>query len=372
MTTNRQELDPAATTAPSDESAAPPEAPAQRQADSPEMAARINALIREVGGNPEDARGRLVRELLTAGLKLIPDGRGTGELKLIAAAVKELRYAYRVFGQYATPLKVTIFGSARTPPEHPDYAAAVQFGKLMAEIGWMSITGAGDGIMKAGHEGPGRAASFGVAIRLPFETTANTVIAGDEKLIHFRYFFTRKLMFLAQCDAVAVFPGGFGTMDEAFETLTLVQTGKASMIPIVLLEGEGGTYWKAWEKFSYDTLLAGKMISQEDRNLFYIARDARDAVDHIARFYGTYHSSRYYRDELIIRLKRRLPDEAVERLAEEFKVLIKSGTMVQRGPHEVEEDHLDLPRLSFVHTRRGFGLVRKLIDRINEEGAKGG
>src|SRR5690606_19285374 len=148
------------------------------------------------------------RDLLITGLKLIPDGRDTGELKLITAAVKELRYAYRVFSEYPEPHKVTIFGSARTKDDHPDYHACVQFSRLMAERGWMIITGAGDGIMKAGHEGPGRAASFGVAIRLPFETSANDIIAGDEKLINFRYFFTRKLMFLSQCAAVAVYPGG--------------------------------------------------------------------------------------------------------------------------------------------------------------------
>lgn len=366
MNPHRQELDPVNLTTPRDESAAPPEAAAQRRADSPEMAQRLGALIREVGGNPDDARGRLVRELLTAGLKLIPDGRETGELKLIAAAVKELRYAYRVFAQYPQPMKVTIFGSARTPPEHPDYAAAVQFGRLMAEMNWMSITGAGDGIMKAGHEGPGRAASFGVAIRLPFETTANTVIKDDEKLIHFRYFFTRKLMFLSQCDAVALFPGGFGTLDEAYETLTLIQTGKASMLPIVLVEGEGGDYWERWLKFSQDALIEKKFISPEDVNLYYKAKDPRDAAEHIARFYRNYHSSRYVRDDLVIRLRRSIKDDDVARLAQEFKSLIKSGTMVQRGPYEVEDDHPELPRLAFTHTRRNFGLVRKLIDRINE------
>ncbi|MBX3363672.1 MAG: LOG family protein [Phycisphaeraceae bacterium] len=366
MSEHRQELDPAPTTQPRDESAAPPEAANQRRADSPEIAERLYGLIREVGGDPESFDGRLIRELLTAGLKLIPDGRETGELKLMTAALKELRYAHRVFGQYPTAMKVTIFGSARTPPEHPDYAAAVTFGRLMAEAGWMSITGAGDGIMKAGHEGPGRAASFGVAIRLPFETTANTVIAGDEKLIHFRYFFTRKLMFLSQCDAVALFPGGFGTMDEAFETLTLVQTGKASMLPIVLVEGEGNGYWEEWIRFSHDALLTRGLISPEDRHLFYLARDPADAVEHICRFYRNYHSSRYFRDELIIRLRHRLRDADVERLADEFGMLIKSGTMVQRAALEIEEDHLDLPRLVFTHTRRNFGLVRLLIDRINE------
>jgi len=363
---HRQELDPAQSTAPPDESAAPPERPAQMRPDDPEIVDRIDGLIRDVGGDPGSFDGRLIRELVIAGLKLIPDGRDTGELKLMTAAFKELRYAYRVFSQYEDRYKVTIFGSARTPPEHPDYVAAVQFSRMMAEAGWMCITGAGDGIMKAGHEGPGREASFGVAIRLPFETTANEVIAGDEKLIHFRYFFTRKLMFLAQCDAVVLFPGGFGTMDEAFETLTLMQTGKASMIPIVLIEGEGNAYWEQWQEFITSRLLARGLIGQEDLSLYHVAHTPSDAIDHILRFYRNYHSSRYVKDDLVIRLRHRLRDQDVAGLNEEFAALVKSGSIVQRGPYGVEDNHLDLPRLAFTHTRHQYGLVRRLIDRINE------
>ncbi|HRQ73533.1 MAG TPA: LOG family protein [Phycisphaerales bacterium] len=368
---NRQELDPPADTAPRDESAAPPEMPLQKRADDPGVQAALDALIAEVAGRECDAfDARLVRDLMTAALKLIPDGRDTGELKLMTAAVKELRYAFRVFGQYASPHKVSIFGSARTPETHPDYAAAVVFGRLMAEAGWMAITGAGDGIMKAGHVGPGRGASFGVAIRLPFETTANDVIAGDEKLIHFRYFFTRKLMFLSQAEAVALFPGGFGTLDEAYETLTLVQTGKASMIPIVLVEGERGpgrpSYWAQFDRFVREALLAGGFISPEDLNLYTIAATPREGVEHVLRFYRNYHSSRYVRDTLVIRLQRPLHERDVERLNDEFGVLVKKGRIEPCGPFDAEDDHLDLPRLAFVHTRHKFGLVRALIDRINE------
>ncbi len=363
---HRQELDPQATSATPAAQDVPPELPAQRRVDHPEIVERLNQTIREVGGDPGAFEGRLVRELLIAGLKLIPDGRDTGELKLITAAVKELRYAYRVFGQYRDRYKVSIFGSARTPPEHPDYICAREYGRLMAEAGWMVITGAGDGIMKAGHEGPGREASFGVAIRLPFETTANEVIAGDEKLIHFRYFFTRKLMFLSQADAVALFPGGFGTMDEAYETLTLVQTGKASMIPIVMLEGEGSVYWQQWDAFVRDHLLARGLISPEDLSLYHIAASPREAVEHVQRFYRNYHSSRYVGDDLVIRLRHRLRDRDVECLQEEFSDLIREGGMTQRGPYEVEDDWLDLPRLAFTHTRHKYGRVRQLIDRINE------
>jgi uncharacterized protein (TIGR00730 family) len=361
----RLDLDPKTATQPPDETAAPPEPPTQRRADDPDITATLDKLITELGGKPGSYDARLVRELLVAGLKLIPDGRDTGELKLITAAVKELRYAYRVFGQYREPHKVTIFGSARTPENHPDYIAAVEFGRLMAARGWMAITGAGDGIMKAGHVGPGREASFGVAIRLPFETTANTVIAGDNKLIHFRYFFTRKLMFISQAEAVALFPGGFGTMDEAYEALTLVQTGKATMVPIVMIEGPGGDYWRRWEDWTR-TVLDKQFISPEDTGLYYIAKDPADAAEHIVRFYRLYHSSRYVKDDLVIRLKRPLSRACLDGLNAEFAVLIKDGRIEQRGALEGETDFLDLPRLVFRHTRHKFGMVRRLIDRINE------
>jgi uncharacterized protein (TIGR00730 family) len=360
--------DPATSTAPKDESAAPPERSAQRRADDPDIVARLDAIIQEVTSDREvdSFDAKLVRELLIAGLKLIPDGRDTGELKLMTAAVKELRYAYRVFAQYREPHKVTIFGSARTPVDHPDYIATVEFSRLMATLGWMVITGAGGGIMHAGHVGPGRSASFGVAIRLPFETTANEVIAGDDKLIHFRYFFTRKLMFLSQAEAVALIPGGFGTMDEAYETLTLVQTGKASPIPIVLLEGEGGSYWHEFETWTRKGLLKKGFISPEDVHLYYTAKDPTDAANHIIRFYRNYHSSRYVRDTCVIRLHGHLREEDVAALNDEFAVLVKSGSITQRGALEGEDDHLHLPRIVFHHTRHKYGLIRKLIDRIND------
>ncbi len=336
---------------------------------SPEVKARLDELIREVGGDPASPDSRFIRDLLITSLKLVSDGRNTGELKLMAASMKELRHAYRVFAEYPDARMVSIFGSARTPPDHPDYIEAVTFSRIIAESGWLVITGAGDGIMKAGHEGPGRDASFGLSIRLPFETTANTIIDGDSKLINFRYFFTRKLMFVSQSDAVVVFPGGFGTHDEAFETLTLVQTGKSSIVPIVMMEGDGN-YWDHWEEYIKQQLLGGKFISEVDLGLFYIAKTVEDAVDHISRFYRNYHSSRYVKDDLVIRINRALRDEDVARLNTEFATLVKSGSIVQRGPYTAEDDHLDLPRLAFTHTKRAYGLVRKLIDRINEFDAR--
>ena len=325
----------------------------------------IHSLIESVGGDPTTFDGRLITQLIQTALKLVPDGHDTGQLKLLTSAMKEMRYAYRVFNKYRGIPKITIFGSARTPPNHPDYLAARDFSMGMARNKWMAITGAGNGIMKAGHEGPQREASFGLSIRLPFETTANTVIEGDAKLINFRYFFTRKLMFMTHADAVAVFPGGFGTQDELFECLTLVQTGKSNIIPIVMLEGEGGIYWKHWEKYVREHLLKNGWISPEDTSIYYIAPSIDDAVNHVQRFYRLYHSSRYVRDTLVLRLRKRLTDAQVQQLNEEFAGLIKEGKIEQLGAFDVERDHLDLPRLAFVHTRHHYGRVRSLIDRIN-------
>ena len=347
-------------------------APQARRPEDPKVAALLDALIQTTNADPATSEARLVRDLLGTCLKLLPDGRGIGELKLITNAVKEMRYAYRVFARYPEPHKVTIFGSARTPDDHPDFAACVEFSRLMGASGWMSITGAGGGIMKAGHVGTGRGQAFGVAIRLPFEQSTNPVIAGDDKLIHFRYFFTRKLMFLSQAEAVALFPGGFGTFDEAFETLTLVQTGKSGMIPIVCVEGANGTFWKGFDRFVREELQARGFVSPEDENLYTICASPQEAVDHILRFYHMYHSSRYVKDDLVIRLKRPLNDAQVATLNQEFRVLVKSGTMVQRGPFDTEDDALELPRLVFHHTRSKFGLLRKLINRINTLGAADG
>lgn len=325
----------------------------------------INDLVRSVGGDPETFEGRLVTQLIQTSLKLIPDGHDTGQVKLINSALKEMRYAYRIFNRYRGTQKISIFGSARTPEDHPDYVAARSFSRAIAERGWMSITGAGDGIMKAGHEGPTRESSFGLSIRLPFETTANTVIEGDPKLINFRYFFTRKLMFLSHAEAVAVFPGGFGTQDELFEALTLVQTGKSNIVPIVMIEGEGGVYWHHWSQYLKKNLLDNGWVSEEDPSLFHITTDINDAVDHIVGFYRVYHSSRYVRDTFVIRMHQDLTNEQVEQLNDEFASLVRTGRIVRTSALQEEDDHLDLPRLCFEHTRRDFGLMRRLIDRIN-------
>ena len=330
------------------------------------VTARIDDLLRLAGGDTQTFEGRLVREMMQSCLRLIVDGQDTGQLKLVNSAIKEMRYAYRVFNRYRDRRKISIFGSARTPPDHPDYRMAVEFSKQMAEHDWMSITGAGDGIMKAGHEGPQRNSSFGLSIRLPFETTANEVIEGDPKLINFRYFFTRKLMFMSHADAFAVFPGGYGTQDELFEALVLIQTGKSNIVPIVLLEGEGRGYWSAWREYIECQLQENGWISPEDPDLYFHARTAEEAVEHVQRFYRVYHSSRYVRDELVLRLNRPIPDDAVAELEREFAGIIAADGMRLSSALAEESDHLSLPRLIFRHNRRAFGMVRRLIDRINE------
>ncbi|MFO0874737.1 MAG: LOG family protein [Phycisphaerales bacterium] len=338
--------------------------PATPEGRSAEGAARRDGATTAAG-----IEERLAAEMIRTAVKLLRDGADVGQLKLVSAAMKEMRHAYRIFGRYRERRKISIFGSARTPPDHPDYAAAREFGRLIAQAGWMAITGAGQGIMQAGHEGPQRDASFGLSIRLPFETTANEVIEGDPKHISFRYFFTRKLMFLSHSDAVAVFPGGFGTHDELFEALTLVQTGKSGIVPIVLIEGHHADgprgYWPDWNSFVADHLLSNGWISPEDLRLYHIAASVDDAVAHVLRFYRRFHSSRYVNDRLVLRLREPLAPAQVAALDAEFAPLVESGRFEQGAALPEETDHLGLPRLHFHHTRRQYGLVRALIDRVN-------
>ena len=313
-----------------------------------------------------NAEARQVSELMVTAIKLIQDGLDLGQLKLLNRAMKEMRYSYKVFNDYPDVRKVSIFGSARTPEDHPDYRSAHTFGKKLAERGWMAITGAGDGIMKAGHEGPTRESSFGLRIRLPFETTANDVIEGDPKLINFRYFFTRKLMFVSHSDAIAVYPGGFGTQDELFESLTLIQTGKSEIMPVVLLQGEDVDYWQRWEIGVTDNLLERGWISPEDPGLYYIAPDEDSAIEHILRFYRRFDSSRYVHDRFVMRLKSPLAPDQIEELAREFDSIIKPGTLEQSGPLKGEKTDLELTRLHFMHRRYSFGTLRRMINRVND------
>lgn len=326
----------------------------------------IRRLIEQSGGDPESFQGDLIRQMVSTSLKLMSGEHDTGQIKLMNRALKEMRYAYRIFNQYNGSKNVSIFGSARTPADHPDYKAAREFSQLIADAGWMCITGAANGIMKAGLEGSQKESSFGLSIRLPFETVSNSVIEGDPKLITFRYFFTRKLMFLSHSFAVAAFPGGVGTLDELFEVLTLIQTGKMNVIPVILLEGKDGKYWKNWEHYIKDHLLKNGWISPEDVNLYYIAKSPADGLNHILHFYKRIHSYRYIKDTVVIRLKKGLTEEQIDLLNKEFTKLFKEGSLQSVEAFDEETDHLELPRIAFHHTRRDIGLMRVLFDRIND------
>jgi hypothetical protein len=314
---------------------------------------------------------QLIQQLKETADKFVRDKASRGDVKMITTALKELRYALKVFAPYRHRRKVTIFGSARTPRNHPTYHQAVEFGRRMVQAGFLVVTGAASGIMEAGHVGAGVEHSLGVNILLPFEQAANSIIAGDGKLVHLKYFFTRKLMFVKECDAIALFPGGFGTLDEGFEVLTLVQTGKSHLFPIVLIEEPGGDYWKHWLSFIKDVLLQRGFISPADMSLFKITTSVDEAVDEIATFYRIYHSMRYVGDRLILRLQQPLSDAALDRIKHDFKDILAGGTFEQTQalPAEANETHLShMPRLRFRFDRQSLGRLRELIDFINRAG----
>ena len=310
----------------------------------------------------------LLAEMMVTLTRLSADECGRGELKILNRALKELRYAFKIFAPYENIRKVSIFGSARTLPDHPQYAQAVKFSRLIRQAGWMIITGAGNGIMRAGNEGAEREASFGVAISLPFEQTHNDIIAEDEKLVTFKYFFTRKLLFVKEADAIILFPGGFGTQDEGFEALTLIQTGKSEPIPIVLCDEPGGTYWQHWRAYVEAELLGNGTISPEDMGLFYVADSAEDAVNEILRFYKRFHSARFVYDRFVMRLQSPLSDRSIAKLNQDFADIVEKDEIRQIPQALPEEDgeHAELPRLVFHFTRRNLGRLRSLINAINE------
>jgi uncharacterized protein (TIGR00730 family) len=310
----------------------------------------------------------LLSQMLVTVSRLASDETSRGDLKILNATLRELRYAFKVFAPYAEIPKVSIFGSSRTPPDHPQYRQAKQFARMMQRHGWMVITGAGGGIMQAGHHGASRKASFGVAISLPFEQETNTIIADDPKLVNFKYFFTRKLIFVKEARAIVLFPGGFGTQDEGFESLTLVQTVKASPVPIVLCDEPGGTYWQHWKAFVEKELVANGMIDADDLNLFLLTDRADRAVSEVLNFYRRYHSSRFVRDELVLRLNRPLAEETLSQINDTFADILKEGRFVQvPGPLEAEEGACpDKTRLLFTFDRRSAGRLRLLINLINE------
>jgi uncharacterized protein (TIGR00730 family) len=330
-----------------------------------ELKRRIQDLIDYKGGGYNQDH---VADIIESALKLLTDVKDTGDVRVIQTAIRELRYAFKLFAPYAETRKVTIFGSARTQPSRTEYQQAVEFGRKIAEAGFMVITGAGGGIMQAGHEGAGPEKSFGANIRLPWEQSANPVIREDKKLITFKYFFTRKLIFIRHSAAIALFPGGFGTMDEGYEALTLMQTGKSQLMPLILIDRPGGTYWRTWDKHVREHLLRDQLISPDDLNLYHITDDADDAVKIITRFYRNFHSSRFVKDLFVIRLRHEPSETALQAMNEDFADIVIGPpiTRIEPTPEELaDKDCLELHRIAFGFNRRDYGRLRQLIDVLN-------
>lgn len=320
-----------------------------------------------VAATADNQNHDLIGEMLTTVLKLYRDNGSRGDLKLINTALKEMRYSNLVFSRHDEP-KVTIYGSARLGETDPSYQLTVNFGKTMADRGWGVITGAGPGIMEAGNRGAGTENSYGVNIRLPFEASSNKYIKA-ERNVNFKYFFTRKLGFVKESHAFVILPGGFGTLDEAFELFTLVQTGKSDVHPIVLLEDEDAGYWGPILQFTEDVLVAKHLISESDQALYFHTHDAVAAADHIEHFYSNYHSQRYHSGKLILRLHHAPDETMLEQLNTDFADIVVEGKIELAEPTAAEiadNDALDCVRVTFLFDRRHFGRLRQMIDRLND------
>ena len=326
----------------------------------------IEQLIQQHGGSDN---ADLVEDIIETALRLADDKADRLDVKVINSALKELRYASKIFAPFRGQRKVTVFGSARTKPESPEYQQAVAFGKAIVQHGFMVITGGGEGIMGAAQRGAGRDKSFGLNIRLPFEQEPNIEIAGDRKLINFKYFFTRKLCFIKESDAIVLFPGGFGTHDEGFEALTLMQTGKSQPKPLVFVDRPHGNYWKTWWRFVEDQLLDEALISKEDLSLFKVCDNVEEACKEITQFYSNYHSCRYVKDAMVMRVKYAVTENLLRTLNARFSDICLNGGQFRAAdplPEEENEPELkDLHRIVFPFNRTNFGRLRSLIDVVN-------
>ena len=333
-----------------------------------EAANRLIAELVDAAGVTSERRG-YVQHLLTTVLKLHEDGAQPGDLKVTTAALKELRYAYKVFAPYRGVRKVTVFGSARTAMSEEAAVTARDFGQRMVQEGWMVVTGAGAGIMGAAQEGAGGEQSFGLNIRLPFEQEANPWIAADPKLITFKYFFTRKLFLVKEASAVVLFPGGFGTMDECFELLTLMQTGKSAIVPVVLVETGPKPYWRIWDRFVQGVLVDRRLIEPGDTGFYRIVDSVDEAVDQITDFYRVFQSSRIVGDHLVFRLTRALTDAEIGELQQQFEDILKGPLDQAPGPVPQElNECAEMPRLIIPFARSSYSRLRRLIDRVNSFG----
>jgi uncharacterized protein (TIGR00730 family) len=328
----------------------------------------LAALIEQL---PTLEHGKWIQRALAVIMRLTEEEIDRLDWKILTASIEDMERAFQVFYPYRHVRKVTIFGSARLAPETPEYKLAAEFARYLTQQGFMVMTGAGGGIMEAGNVGAGAEKSFGLNIELPFEQGANPFIAGDPKLINFKYFFTRKLFFLRESDAIALFPGGFGTQDEAFECLTLCQTGRSGPVPLVLIDKAGGTYWQDWDAYVRKHLVQRGLVSPEDSCLYTVTDNLDVAYEAINNFYRVYHSSRYVGDQLVMRLKLELSDADVERLNEDFSDILVKGRIEKSSalPQETPDETAELPRLLLYFNRRDTGRLYQMINTISEMGA---
>jgi uncharacterized protein (TIGR00730 family) len=328
--------------------------------------ASIDQLMELAGGIQHPG---VVREMILAALKAGQENGEKADLKLMNSTLKEMRYTAKVFAPYREVKKVTVFGSARTRADHPVYQMACLLGQKLREAGYMVITGGGPGIMQAANEGAGPEHSFGVNIRLPFEQKANPVLEGSPRTINYKYFFNRKVAFLKEADAVALFPGGFGTLDEAMETLTLTQTGKLYPLPLILIDRPGGSYWSGWLRFVEEELLSKGYIEPMDLGLFDRVHSVEEAVNRIDRFYWRYHSMRYVGERLVFRLTSGIYNAAILEIKRSFNDILRpGGDLYVSGPLPEEADEPEiahLPRLIIDFNRKDFARLRNLIDAVN-------
>lgn len=310
----------------------------------------------------------LIREMIITALRAGADKLDRGDLKIINSGMKELRYSFKLFSEYSLRRKVSIFGSARIHSNDPAYQSAREFARRIVEEGFMVITGAGGGIMQAGNEGAGKDNSFGVNITLPFEQGANEWINNDSKLINFKYFFSRKILFVKEAEAIVMFPGGFGTHDEAFESLTLIQTGKSVVVPVIFIDPLGNNHWQGLEDYMRENLYRQGLISADDMHLYRVTNSIDDAISEITSFYSRFHSYRFVKDLLVIRMNSTLRAEQVAFLNRDFRDIVASGIIEQYQSPETEygeDETCGLPRLAFHFDRRSYGRLRLLIDMIN-------
>jgi uncharacterized protein (TIGR00730 family) len=320
---------------------------------------------------PNDQYGKWIERSLSTIVRLAGKEIDRLDWKILSASLHDMERAFQLFYPYRHVRKVTVFGSARVPETSPEYKTAFEFARYVTREGFMVMTGGGGGIMQAGNEGAGSDSSFGLNIYLPFEQGANPYITDDSKLIEFKYFFTRKLFFLRESDAVALFPGGFGTQDEAFECITLSQTGRFGPVPVILIDPPGGDYWQDWNAFVNKQLVRRGLVSPADTSIYTITDNLNVACEAIKSFYRVYHSSRYVQDKFVIRLKCELSDEAVEQLNDNFGDILVKGKIEKSAalPKEVGDETLDLPRLVLYFNQRDLGRLYQLIAAINQLGA---